>query len=58
MNNEPLDSSDSGYLEDVFEGICSSFTDLENISTSGNNVLIRAKRYGRWWMLKGLTPEA
>ena len=56
MNNEPLDSSDSGYLEDVFEGICSSFTDLENISTSGNNVLIRAKRYGRWWMLKGLTP--
>lgn len=51
------DTSASGYLKDSFEGISRDFTDLETISKSGTNVLVRAKRYGRWWMLKGLAPE-
>lgn len=62
MNNgfdtNDLDSSISGYLEDSFEGINRNFTDREVISASDTNLLIRAKRYGRWWMLKGLSPQA
>ena len=52
------DSSASGYLKDSFEGISRNFTNLETISKSDTNVLVRAMRYGRWWMLKGLAPEA
>ena len=51
-------SSASGSLKDSFEGISRDFTDMEIISKSGTNVLIRAKRYGRWWMLKGLASES
>lgn len=62
MNNgfdtNDLDSSISGYLEDSFEGINRNFTDREVISASNTNLLIRAKRYGRWWMLKALSPQA
>ena len=62
MNNgfdtNDLDSSISGYLEDSFEGINRNFTDREVISASNTNLLVRAKRYGRWWMLKGLSPQA
>ena len=62
MNNgidiQDLDSSVSGYLEDSFEGINRKFTDREEIAVSDTNVLVRAKRYGRWWMLKGLSPKA
>ena len=52
-----MNSSASGYLNDVFEGIDKTFTDFEMLSTSKVNVLVKAKRYGRWWMLKGLNEE-
>ena len=52
-----MNSSASGYLNDVFEGIEQSFTDFEVLSTSKVNVLVKAKRYGRWWMLKGLSEN-
>lgn len=51
------DSSASGYLEDSFEGISRTFTDVEILSTSEVNIVARAKRYGRWWLLKGLKKE-
>ncbi len=31
-----------------------SFTEFRTIPNRGYNLLVRAKRYGRWWMLKGL----
>ena len=51
------DSSASGYLSDSFEGISQTFTDVEILSTSEVNVVAKAKRYGRWWLLKGLRKE-
>lgn len=50
-------SSESGYLEDVFDRIDSSFTDCEVLCDSGYNLLVKAKRYGRWWTLKAVKPE-
>jgi Kae1-associated kinase Bud32 len=51
------DSSASGYILDSFEGISQTFTDVEILSTSEVNVVAKAKRYGRWWLLKGLRKE-
>lgn len=51
------DNNASGYLNDSFEGIDRVFTDVEIISTSEVNIVAKAKRYGRWWLLKGLQPE-
>ena len=33
------------------------FTDVEIMSTSEVNIVAKAKRYGRWWLLKGLKKE-
>lgn len=30
------------------------FTDLSTVPSRGYSLLVRAKRHGRWWMLKGL----
>ncbi len=39
-------------------GVTSSqFSDMVEVSNSGFNVLIRAKRDGKWWMLKALAPD-
>ncbi|MGN0205652.1 MAG: serine/threonine protein kinase [Muribaculaceae bacterium] len=52
------DTSASGYIDTGFEGISASFTEVEIIRTGEFNVLARAKRYGKWWMLKGVSPKA
>ena len=57
MYHENDDSSASGYLSDSFEGISQTFTDVEILATSEVNVVAKAKRYGRWWLLKGLRKE-
>ena len=57
MYHENYDSSASGYLSDSFEGISQTFTDVEILATSEVNVVAKAKRYGRWWLLKGLRKE-
>lgn len=57
MYHENDDSSASGYLPDSFEGISQTFTDAEILATSEVNVVAKAKRYGRWWLLKGLRKE-
>lgn len=51
------DSSASGYITDSFEGINQTFSDVEILHTSEVNVVAKAKRYGRWWLLKGLNKE-
>lgn len=51
------ETSASGYLLDGFEGMNSSFTDQALCYTTAYCVLVKAKRYGRWWMLKALRPE-
>lgn len=51
-------SSVSGYLEDGFEGVSSEFTQLEALQSHGVNRFTRAKRYGRWYLLKSLNNES
>lgn len=51
------DTSASGYLSEPFEGVSQIFTDVEILNTSEVNVVLKAKRYGRWWLLKGLQKE-
>ncbi len=48
------DNSASGYLTNSFEGIGRDFTDVEITASSEVNVVAKAKRYGKWWLLKGL----
>lgn len=47
----------SGFIPPVDIGVSSEFTDFTELTTEGFNRLVRAKRYGRWWMLKGLKDE-
>jgi len=54
---QDYDSSVSGYLSDSFEGLSQVFTDVEILNTSKINVMTKAKRHGRWWLLKGLQKE-
>ncbi len=51
------DLSASGFNEEALEEVSSRFTNVEMLGTHGHNVLARAKRYGRWFLLKGLAPE-
>lgn len=51
------DSSESGYMEGVFDRIEPSFTDFEIMWDSGCNLLVKAKRFGRWWMLKSIKSD-
>ncbi|MBQ9558528.1 MAG: Kae1-associated serine/threonine protein kinase [Bacteroidaceae bacterium] len=51
------DSSASGYNVDAFEGISREFTDVEVLAVSEVNIVAKGKRYGRWWLLKGLRKE-
>ena len=57
MNEHYYDSSASGYVAEVFEGVSQTFTDIEILHTSEVNVVAKAQRYGRWWLLKGLRRE-
>ncbi len=50
-------ASSSGFVVDSFEGVNDHFTSLKILETHGHNVLARAKRFGRWYLLKGLAPE-
>lgn len=52
------DLSASGFQDkSTFESVNSRFTQLEMLGTHGHNLLARAKRYGRWYLLKGLSAE-
>ncbi|MBP5507801.1 MAG: hypothetical protein J6Y23_08165 [Prevotella sp.] len=47
----------SGYITIDYEGISSDFTEIESLPSSGTCDLFRAKRYGRWYLLKCLKVE-
>ncbi|MDE6262141.1 MAG: serine/threonine protein kinase, partial [Muribaculaceae bacterium] len=58
MPVESHNSSISGYLTVIEEEqLSAAFTDVELYAKSGHSILLRAKRYGRWWMLKGLAES-
>ncbi len=55
MNNE---RSQSGFFGDeAFEDVYARFTEVTEVSSGKSTRLLRAKRYGRWYMPKGLKPE-
>lgn len=47
----------SSFLTDNFEGIGTKFTDFQELSAEGCCRLLRAKRYGRWHVLKTLKAD-
>jgi len=52
------DNSTSQYLIDDYEGISSDFIDVEQLPSRGGYCdLFKAKRYGRWYLLKCLKKE-
>ena len=57
MTESNYDSSASGYVAEPFEGLSRTFTDVQVLRTSEVNVVAKGKRYGRWWLLKGLRWE-
>lgn len=57
MTMNPQTYESSGYLIDGFEGIDHHFTNIEIIKNTEYNILAKAKRYGRWWMLKAIRAE-
>ena len=54
---QPNENNASGYLTNSFEGITKVFTEVEIVASSDTNIVAKAKRYGRWWLLKGLHDE-
>lgn len=51
-------SSDSGFLNTPFvSGGTDEFADYVEMPCGGFNRLFRAKRYGKWFVLKGMKPE-
>ena len=47
----------SGFiLSSEFE-VSETFTEISELSSSGFNVLLQAKRNGQWWILKSLKPD-
>lgn len=55
--NSGVDTSASGIEEGRFEGVSPVFTEVQLISEGDINILGKGKRYGRWWLLKGLQPD-
>ena len=51
------DTDFSDFVYHGFEGIESSFTNISVVRKSSHNILLKARRYGQWWLLKGLLPE-
>lgn len=51
------DQNFSDFLHKGFEGIGTYFTGVTVVRRSAHNMLLKAMRYGQWWMLKTLLPE-
>ena len=58
-NGEALDMSDdaSSYIVSDFEGLSSTFSEMVELPSTGYCRLYKAKRYGRWFLLKCLKQE-
>ena len=54
-----MDDENSSYISEVAaEAVSEQFSDVTIEHTSGSNVVARAQRYGRWFMLKGLNDTS
>lgn len=54
-----MDDENSSYISEVAaEAVSEQFSDVTIEHTSGSNVVARAQRYGRWYMLKGLNDTS
>ena len=51
------DFSFSGFEADTFEQLQRDFTEIQLIHQTNTHLLYRAKRFGRWYILKALCPE-
>ncbi len=49
--------STSGEITAAFVNVSDIFTQYTEIPSNGFNVLYKAQRYGKWFVLKGLKPE-
>lgn len=49
--------STSGEITAAFVNVSDVFTQYAEIPSGGFNVLYKAQRYGKWFVLKGLKPE-
>lgn len=49
--------SSSGFVESHSENFSAQFTDYAELPCKGYNLIFKAKRFGKWHILKGLKPE-
>lgn len=52
-----MNNSNSGIISTEFINVSDSFSDYIDISQGNHNRLVKAKRFGKWYMLKGLNAE-
>lgn len=53
------DTNDASEIQPgTFEGMNAEFSSFEEIHASERHIVWKAKRYNRWWILKGLPPKA
>lgn len=57
MQQSVNDSSQSGFLEHVTEPLDRHYSHVELTDESEVNVVARAMRYGKWYLVKGLNPS-
>ena len=57
MNNDNSYISSSGIIPSSVNLSERRFTDVEELLSSGHTLLIKAKRFGSWFLLKSVKPE-
>lgn len=57
INPPANDNSVSGFIVPADAAVSPRFEEITSLPCKGFNALARARRYGRWWMLKGLKKE-
>lgn len=56
-NSKSYDNSFSEFGEELVQGISSQFTEVTLLKETKGHQLYRAKRFGRWYVLKALPPH-
>lgn len=52
-----MSSSESFFTKSDDMTSSVQFSERTTLSSRGYSLLVKAKRYGRWWLLKGLKEE-
>ena len=52
-----MSSTISEFVTSDYEGISRAFTEISPITSRGYCDIFKAKRYGRWFLLKALKPQ-